>query len=582
MVKNVLTPPKKLIRIRDTQFGTLTVDCKDFTGGFIMRSDILKKKVETLPHRALLMSAGVSREDIVSGKPFIGIANSYNDLIPGHIHLNELTLEVKRGIRDAGGVPFVWGVPGVCDGIAMFAEMRLSLPSREHIADNIEIMVLSHSLDGWVGVTNCDKITPGMLMAAGRLDLPAAILTGGPMKANVIDGKKNHPILGFSMVGQVKAGMMTPEEANDMLPCLACGAGSCVGLYTANTMAVVTEVLGLSVTRCATTLAVSDLKKIQAYETGKRIVSLVKDGVQPRQIMTPEAFENAIRVDMAMGGSTNTVLHIPAVAREAGIEIDVDQFDRISKETPNLCSIIPAGPNEMADIDEAGGIPAVLNRLKHMLKDSNTINGRSIVDVANNGKVINPDLIRDLDNPIHKEGGIAVLKGNIASSSIIKQTALDPEMRVHTGPAKVFYSEQELLDAIEAKKIAEGDVVVLPFQGPAGAPGMPEMLTPTDAIKGAGYKKVALITDGRFSGATVGPCIGHVEMEAYNGGPIGAICDGDIIDINIPDRSLNVQLTDDQIKQRLLSIKVPERTLTNFLKNYRQSYTGLNCYGKKA
>lgn len=547
-----------------------------------MRSDILKKKVETLPHRALLMSAGVSKEDIFSGKPFIGIANSYNDLIPGHIHLNELTQEVKRGVRDAGGVPFVWGVPGVCDGIAMFAEMRLSLPSREHIADNIEIMVLSHSLDGWVGVTNCDKITPGMLMAAGRLDLPAAMLTGGPMKANVIDGKKNHPILGFSMVGQVKAGKMTPEEADDMLPCLACGAGSCVGLYTANTMAVVTEVLGMSLTRCATTLARSDLKKKQAYETGKLIVRLVMEGVRPRQIMTPEAFENAIRVDMAMGGSTNTVLHIPAVAREAHIDIDVEQFDRISRETPNLCSIIPAGPNEMADIDNAGGIPAVLNRLKHMLKDSRTINGNSIFDVAEKGQVTDSEMIRELDNPIYQEGGIAVLKGNIASSGIIKQTALDPEMRVHSGPAKVFFSEQELLDAIEAKKITEGDVVVLPFQGPAGAPGMPEMLTPTDAIKGAGYKKVALITDGRFSGATVGPCIGHVEMEAYNGGPIGAIQDGDIIDINIPDRSLNVRLTDDQIQKRIASVKVPERTLTNLLKTYRQSFTGFNCYRKKA
>ncbi len=547
-----------------------------------MRSDILKKKVETLPHRALLMSAGVSREDIYSDKPFIGIANSYNNLIPGHIHLNELTQEVKRGIRDGGGVPFEWGVPGVCDGIAMFAEMRLSLPSREHIADNIEIMVLSHSLDGWVGVTNCDKITPGMLMAAGRLDLPAAILTGGPMKANVIDGKKHHPILGFGMVGQVKAGKMTHEEADSMLPCLACGAGSCVGLYTANTMAVVTEVLGMSITRCATTTATSALKKKQAYETGKRIVELVKEDVKPRQIMTPEAFENAIRVDMAMGGSTNTVLHIPAVAKEAGIEIDVEQFDRISRETPNLCSIIPAGINEMADIDNAGGIPAVLNRLTHMLKDNLTINGHSILDIARNGKVADPELIRNLDNPIHKEGGIAVLKGNIASSAIIKQTALDPEMRVHSGPAKVFYSEQALLDAIEAKKIDEGDVVVLPFQGPAGAPGMPEMLTPTDAIKGAGYKKVALITDGRFSGATVGPCIGHVEMEAYNGGPIGAIQNGDIININIPERTLNVQLTDDQIRQRLLSVEIPDRTLTHFLKTYRQSYTGLNCYGKKS
>ncbi|MFO8083237.1 MAG: dihydroxy-acid dehydratase [Desulfobacterales bacterium] len=547
-----------------------------------MRSDILKQKVETLPHRALLMSAGVSREDIVSGKPFIGIANSYNDLIPGHIHLNELTREVKRGIRDAGGVPFEWGVPGVCDGIAMFAEMRLSLPSREHIADNIEIMVLSHSLDGWVGVTNCDKITPGMLMAAGRLDLPSAILTGGPMKANVIDGKKSHPILGFSMVGQVKAGKMTPDEANDMLPCLACGAGSCVGLYTANTMAVVTEVLGMSLTQCATTLATSALKKKQAYETGKKIVGLVKEDVSPRQIMTPEAFENAIRVDMAMGGSTNTVLHIPAVAKEAGIDIDVNLFDKISRQTPNLCSIIPAGPNEMADIDKAGGVPAVLNRLKSMLKDSKTINGNSIMDIAENGKATDSEIIRELDNPVHKEGGIAVLKGNIASSSVIKQTALDAQMRMHSGPAKVFYSEQDLLDAIEAKKIHEGDVVVLPFQGPAGAPGMPEMLTPTDAIKGAGFRKVALITDGRFSGATVGPCIGHVEMEAYNGGAIGAIKDGDIIDINIDERSLNVKLSEDQINQRLTMIKAPERKVTNLLKYFRQSYIGFNCYGKKA
>lgn len=546
-----------------------------------MRSDILKKKVETLPHRALLMSAGVSREDIVSGKPFIGIANSYNNLIPGHIHLNELTQEVKRGIRDAGGVPFEWGVPGVCDGIAMYAEMRLSLPSREHIADNIEIMILSHSLDGWVGVTNCDKITPGMLMAAGRLDLPSVILTGGPMKANIIDGKKSHPILGFSMVGQVKAGKMTPREADDMLPCLACGAGSCVGLYTANTMAVVTETLGMSLTGCATTLASSPLKRIQAYETGKKIVGLVKENVNPRQIMTPEAFENAIRVDMAMGGSTNTVLHIPAVAKEAGLDIDVNLFDQISRETPNLCSIIPAGLNEMADIDNAGGIPAVLNRLRDMIKDSKTINGRSITDIAEKAKINDPEMIRDLNNPFHKEGGIAVLKGNIASSCVIKQTALDAEMRVHSGPAKVFYNEQDLLDAIEAKQITEGDVVVLPFQGPAGAPGMPEMLTPTDAIKGAGYRKVALITDGRFSGATVGPCIGHVEMEAYNGGAIAAVKDGDIIDINIDERKINVRLTENQIKQRLSMVKAPERKLTNFLKSYRQSFTGLNCYGKK-
>jgi dihydroxy-acid dehydratase len=549
-------------------------------GGTKMRSDILKKNIETLPHRALLMSAGLKKEDFDPDRPFIGIANSYNDIIPGHIHLNELTQEVKRGIRNAGGVPLEWGVPGVCDGVAMFVEMRLSLPSREHIADNIEIMTLSHSLDGWVGVTDCDKITPGMLMAAGRLNLPAIILTGGPMKANVIDGKKHHPIEGFGLVGQVKGGKITAEKAEELLPIMTCGAGSCVGLYTANTMAVVTEVLGMSVTKCATTLAIDPLKKKQAYESGRKIVELVRKNIKPRDIMTENAFENAIRVDMAMGGSTNTVLHIPAVAREAGIDIDVYLFDKISRETPNLCSIIPAGTDEMADIDQAGGIPAVLNRLKDMINDSPTINGTSIVQIAKEGKVLNDDVIRTIDKAYHSEGGIAVLKGNIANSGIIKQTAVEEEMTVHSGPAKVFYTEKDLLDAIEAKKIVEGDVLVLPFQGPAGAPGMPEMLTPTDAIKGAGYKNVALITDGRFSGATTGPCIGHIEMEAYNNGPIGAIRDGDLIEIDIPNRKLDVKLSDAEIKERLNKTKPSMRILTPLLNSYREKYSGINCYGR--
>jgi dihydroxy-acid dehydratase len=546
-----------------------------------MRSDVLKQNVETLPHRALLRSAGLTAEDFAPNKPFIGVANSYNDIVPGHIHLNTLTHEVKRGIRDAGGVPLEWGVPGVCDGVAMFVEMRLSLPSREHIADNIEIMVLSHSLDGWVGITNCDKITPGMLMAAGRLNLPAIMLTGGPMKANVVAGKKHHPIEGFGIVGKVKGGKMNAAEAEAFLPHMICGAGSCVGLYTANTMATVTEVLGLSVTRCATTLAVDPEKKRQAYETGKRIVELVKADVKPREIMTPNAFENAIRVDMAMGGSTNTVLHIPAIAKEAGVEIDVDKFDAISRETPNLCKIIPAGPYEMADIDRAGGIPAVLNRLRGMLKDSPTVNGRSITEIAAGGKVLDDEVIRPLDNPFFAEGGIAVLKGNIAHSSVIKQTAVTEAMMVHSGPAKVFYTEQALLDAIEARKIDEGDVVVLPFQGPAGAPGMPEMLTPTDAILGAGYQRVALITDGRFSGGTSGTCIGHVEMEAYNGGAIGAIQNGDIIEIDIPNRTLNVRLSNVEIRERLKRVRAPERTLTPLLRTYREKFTGVNCYGQR-
>ncbi len=297
--------------------------------------------------------------------------------------------------------------------------------------------------------------------------------------------------------------------------------------------------------------------------------------------MTPNAFENAIRVDMAMGGSTNTVLHIPAIAKEAGIDIGVDMFDRISRETPNLCSIIPAGPFEMADVDHAGGVPAVLNRLKPMLKENPTINGTSIIAVADAGRAGDDDVIRPLDNPYHEQGGIAVLSGNIAHSAIIKQTAVTPEMMTHRGPAKVFASEQALLDAIETRQIDEGDVVVLPFQGPAGAPGMPEMLTPTDAIKGAGYTRVALITDGRFSGGTSGPCVGHVEMEAFNGGPIGAIRDDDVIAIDIPGRSLNVELTDAQIRQRLAGTARPQRQLTPMLKKFRKDFEGVNCYGEE-
>jgi dihydroxy-acid dehydratase len=546
-----------------------------------MRSDVLKQQIETLPHRALLLSAGLREADFEPGKPFIGVANSYNNIVPGHIHLNELTREVKRGIRDAGGVPLEWGVPGVCDGIAMFVEMRLSLPSREHIADNIEIMAFSHSMDGWVGVTNCDKITPGMLMAAGRLNIPAIMLTGGPMKANVVAGKKHHPIEGFGLVGKVKGGKMTAEEAERFLPHMICGAGSCVGLYTANTMATVTEVLGMSLTRCATTLATDPLKRKQAYETGKRIVALVKEDCKPRDIMTKPAFENAIRVDMAMGGSTNTVLHIPAIAREADVEIEVDMFDAISRETPNICKIIPAGPYEMADIDRAGGIPAVLNRLNDMLKDLPTVTGKSSKELAADGKVLDEEVIRPLDDPYFREGGIAVLKGNIAHSAIIKQTAVDPSMMIHSGPARVFYTERELLDAIEARGIAEGDVVILPFQGPAGAPGMPEMLTPTDAIMGAGYTRVALITDGRFSGGTSGPCIGHVEMEAYNGGAIGAIQNGDIVEIDIPKRRLNVRLSDAELKERLTKVQAPERKLTPLLESYREKFMGINCYGER-
>ena len=546
-----------------------------------MRSTRLKTSIEALPHRALLMSAGLKKEDFDLNKPWIGVANSYNNIVPGHIHLNELTAEVMRGIKDAGGVPFTWGVPAICDGIGMFFEMRYSLPSRENIADNIELMMLSHSLDGWVGVTNCDKITPGMLMAAGRLNLPSIILTGGPMKANILkDGTRVDPIRNYGIVGEVKAGKMTEKQAEEFFPCTVCGAGSCCGLYTANTMAVVTETLGMSLTNCATTLALDKKKKQQAYETGKRIVELVKQKITPKKIMTQNAFYNAIMVDMAMGGSTNTALHIPAIAKELKIDIPIKMFDTIARKTSNICSVIPSGPAAMEDIDKAGGVPAVLFRLKDKLKPSLTVNGKNIKEIAKEAKVINSNRIRPLSKPFHKEGGIAVLKGNIANSSVIKQTAVDKSMMKHSGPAKVFYTEKDLLDAIQAKKIKENDVVVLPYQGPCGAPGMPEMLTPTDAIKGAGYKKVALITDGRFSGGTSGPCIGHIEMEAYNGGAIGAIKDGDIIEIDIAKRKINVKLSKEEINKRLKEIKAPRRKLTPLLESYRNKFKGINCYGK--
>jgi dihydroxy-acid dehydratase len=345
-------------------------------------------------------------------------------------------------------------------------------------------------------------------------------------------------------------------------------------------MACVTETLGMSVTKCATTLALDPLKKKQAYETGKRIVELVKKNLTPSQIMTKGAFENAIRVDMTMGGSTNAVLHIPAVARELGIDITVDTFENLAKETPNICHLIPAGKHEMADLDKAGGIPGVLSRIKSMLHDNPTVNEKSLLEIAQEGKVYDDEVIRPLDNPYFKQGGIAVLKGNLCHSGVVKQTAVGDDMMVHMGPAKVFTTEDGLLDAIQKKSIKEGDVVILNFLGPAGAPGMPEMLTPTDAIKGAGYKKVALVTDGRFSGGTSGPCIGHVEPEAYNGGAIGALKDGDIVEINIPKRSLNVKLTDVEIKTRLNQINAPQRKMTPILESYRVKFTGKNCYGK--
>ncbi|MBI4918244.1 MAG: dihydroxy-acid dehydratase [Acidobacteria bacterium] len=533
-----------------------------------MRSGVFKKGIDTLPHRSLFSAAGVAPGDLC--KPFIGVANSYNDVIPGHVHLNGLADEVKRGIRDAGGVPFAWGVPGVCDGIAMHTEMRLSLPSREHIAENIEIMMLSHSFDGWVGITNCDKITPGMLMAAMRLNLPAVLLTGGPMMAGTHGGRRLDLVSCFEAVGQVRAGRMTEAEAEELSARACPGAGSCAGLFTANTMAILTETMGMSLTGSASPPAISQERRRIAYETGRRAVALVTQNVLPRGIMSDRAFTNAWMVDLAVGGSTNTALHLPAIAREAGIALDLRELDGLSRRVPNICHLRPSGDHFMEDFDRAGGVPAVLDRLAGMLADTPTVSGPSTLAIARGAACADDEVIRPLARPFATEGGMAVLRGNLADESVVKQAAVQAEMMRHSGPALVFHSEQAVLDAIRDGRIREGNVLVLPFQGPAGAPGMPEMLTPTSAVMGAGFDRVALVTDGRFSGGTRGPCIGHVSREAYLGGAIGAVRDGDVIDIDIPGRSLNVRLPDAEIARRLRVVRPPERPMSPLLARYRR------------
>ncbi|MHA1849313.1 MAG: dihydroxy-acid dehydratase [Promethearchaeota archaeon] len=537
-----------------------------------MKSDRIKKGIETAPHRSLLRATGLKDEDF-GDKPWIGVANSYNNVIPGHVHLNKLTEKVMQGIRDAGGVPFVWGVPGICDGIAMGKGkgMNYSLPSRDHIADNVELMMGAHSFDGWVGVTNCDKITPGMLMAAGRLDLPTIILTGGPMRAGIRNGEKVDLISCFEAVGAYKAGKIDDKELLALERVACPGEGSCAGLFTANTMACITESLGLSLPGCGTMLATDSNKLDLAYETGKKIVELVKKNITARSIVTDKSFENAITVDMCIGGSTNTVLHIPAIAKEFGIEIGLDLFDKISKETPNLTKIRPSGPYMMEDLDAAGGIPAILKRLgKKLHMEQLTVSGKTIYQIAAEAEIINEEVIRPINNPYSETGGIAILKGNISpEGSVVKVAAVDKEMMVFEGPARVFNSEDEAMDAILNGKISEGDVVVIRFMGPKGAPGMPEMLSPTSAIAGMGLdKSVALITDGRFSGGTRGGAIGHVAPEAWDKGPIIAIKEGDLIKINIPKRTLDVDLPPEELKKRIEDAKIPERKLKGFLAKY--------------
>ena len=539
-----------------------------------MRSDAVKKGLDKAPARSLLRADGLDDEDFE--KPFIGIANSWNEIVPGHIHLNEVVEAVKEGIIEAGGKPFVFGVPAVCDGIAMGHKgMRYSLISREVISDCCEVMVEGHALDGWVGVSNCDKVTPGMLMAMGRMNVPGLIVTGGAMEV----GRNGEDSLDlqsvFEAIGSYSAGTMTEEEVRT-IECAACpGRGSCSGLFTANTMACLTEVLGLSLTGCATALADDNRKLSIARETGRRIVELVRRDVKPRDIVTRESFRNAIRVDMAIGGSTNTALHLPAISRDFGCPVTLDDFDEISRVTPHITSLRPGGPYSIRDFDEAGGLPAVLNILKDSLSDEATGNGTTIREIAEAHPVLNPEVLRPLDRPFHEQGGIAVLKGNIApDGSVVKQSAISPKMMRFSGTAKVFDCEKDATDAITSGAIVPGDVVIIRYEGPKGAPGMPEMLSPTSLIVGRGLgETVALITDGRFSGASRGGAIGHVSPEAYAGGPLAAVRDGDIIDIDIPARSLNVRLSDEEIAERMKGFKPVDRPVTGVQRKYRRLVT---------
>jgi len=536
-----------------------------------MRSDIVKKGLDKAPARSLLRASGVTDDDFE--KPFIGIANSWNDIVPGHIHLNDIMEAVREGVIDAGGRPFVFGVPAVCDGIAMGHKgMRYSLVSREVIADCCEVMTEAHAFDGWVGITNCDKVTPGMLMAAGRMNIPSVMVTGGAMETGSIDGKDADLQSVFEAIGEYKAGNADECHVKRM-ECLACpGAGSCSGLFTANTMACLTEAMGMSLEGCGTSLA-SDPKKLRiAKDTGRTIVDLVKKNIKPRDIVTERSFRNAVRVDMAIGGSTNTALHIPAISKDFGCNITLDAFDRISREIPHIASMRPAGPYSIRHLDEAGGVPAVLNRISGMLESADTVSGKDILNIAKNGITINEEVIRPLSRPYHKEGGIAILKGNIApNGSVVKQSAVSENMMIFEGKAKVFDSEDEASSAISEGKIVSGDVVVIRYEGPKGGPGMPEMLSPTSMIAGMGLgDSVALITDGRFSGATRGGSIGHVSPEAFSKGPIAALRDGDIITIDIPNRVLSANVSDKEMKERLSKIKIKDRCPTGVLKKYRE------------
>ena len=541
-----------------------------------MKSNSIKKGLERLPHRALLYATGIPRTEM--DKPFIGVATSFTDIIPGHIGMRDLERFIEKGVHTGGGYPFFFGIPGICDGIAMgHSGMHYSLPSRELIADMIETIAEAHQFDGLVLLTNCDKITPGMLMAAARVNVPSIVVTAGPMYSGHLRGKRLSLVNDtFEAIGKFKKGLLKNSELEDLEMCACPGAGSCQGMYTANTMACVTESLGMSLPGCATSLAVSAKKRRIAFHSGNRIVELVKKNITPRKIMNRNAFENAITVDLALGGSTNTVLHIPAMAHEAKVALGLELFDEISRKTPHIANMLPGGSHYLEDLEFAGGIPAVLKRLKSSLKNVKTLSGKTIYEIADEAEITDPEVIRPINKAYRKEGGIAVLRGTLApDGAVVKQTAVSKNMLKFKGRARVFNSEEETMKAILSGKVKSGDVVIIRYEGPKGGPGMREMLNATATISGMGLSEsVALITDGRFSGGTRGPCIGHVSPEAMEGGPIAVVKDGDMISIDIPKRKLDILITDKEMKKRFKTHKpIKPKINKGWLARYAQLVT---------
>ncbi len=544
------------------------------------RSDTITVGFERTPHRALLKGTGVAEQAMK--RPFIGIATSFTDLIPGHTGMRDLERFIEKGVHSGGGHAFFFGIPGVCDGIAMGHKgMHYSLPTRELIADMIESVAEAHRLDGLVLLTNCDKITPGMLMAAARLDIPALVVTAGPMLTGQGREGRRFSFVSdtFEAMARYKAGAIGEAELAICEDHACPTAGSCQGLFTANTMAILTETLGMSLIGCGTAAAVSSLKKRLAFTSGERIVELVRDNITPRQILTRAAFENAIRVDLALGGSSNTVLHLLAIAHEAGIDLPLELFDDISRTTPQLASMNPGGIHFMEDLDVAGGVPGVLAQLKDQLGDSPTVSGPSISEIAASVASVDEEVIHPVTDPVRPEGGIAILKGSLApDGAVVKQSGVSEKMMVFEGKARCFDSEEAAMAALMGGKIVAGDVVVIRYEGPQGGPGMREMLAPTATLMGLGLgDSVALVTDGRFSGGTRGPCVGHISPEAAAGGPIALVAEGDTIRLDIPSRRLDLVVSEDELaKRRAVWTKPAPKITSGWLSRYAKVVTSSN------